>query len=256
MVTGQVNQLLSCTLEILQMMLESGAEIYRVEESARRVCQAYGARRADVYATTSNIILSVEVSEDEIKTHTRRISQISTDIERIDKLNSLVRRMASEQPDLAEVKAEIAAIRSTPVYAQSVIILFYGIIAAAFYVFFGGRNPLETVYAGIIGVAVGLLGALLGRLRINKFVDKFLCSLLACTAAYAGHRLGFVDGVGFIIIGNIMALIPGIGVTNSLRDLFAGDSISGALRMIDALILAICIACGYIVTTFLFGGAI
>jgi uncharacterized membrane protein YjjP (DUF1212 family) len=53
-----------------------------------------------------------------------------------------------------------------------------------------------------------------------------------------------------------MALIPGIGLTNSLRDLFAGDSISGALRMIDALILAASIACGYIVTTFLFGGAV
>jgi uncharacterized membrane protein YjjP (DUF1212 family) len=68
--------------------------------------------------------------------------------------------------------------------------------------------------------------------------------------------MGLSADVGFLIIGNIMTLIPGIGLTNSLRDLFAGDSISGALRMIDALILAASIACGYIVTTFLFGGAV
>jgi uncharacterized membrane protein YjjP (DUF1212 family) len=256
MITSQVNQLLSCTLEILQMMLESGAEIYRVEESARRVCQAYGARRADVYATTSNIILSVEVEEDEIKTHTRRIQQISTDIERMDRLNSLVRRMAAECPDLAEVRAEINAIKQTPVYPAGVTILFYGLIAGAFYVFFGGRNPWETLYGALIGIGVGTLGMLFGRLQTNKFVSRFLCSLFACSAAFAGHRLGLAEDVGFLIIGNIMALIPGIGLTNSLRDLFAGDSISGALRMIDALILAASIACGYIVTTFLFGGAV
>jgi uncharacterized membrane protein YjjP (DUF1212 family) len=256
MITSQVNQLLSCTLEILQMMLESGAEIYRVEESARRVCQAYGARRADVYATTSNIILSVEVEEDEIKTHTRRIQQISTDIERMDRLNSLVRRMAAEQPDLDEVRQEINAIKRTPAYSNPVTVLFYGVIAGAFYVFFGGRSPWETLYAALIGISVGGLSVLLGRVQANRFIGRFLCSLLVCSAAFAGHQLGIAKDVGFLIIGNIMALIPGIGLTNSLRDLFVGDSISGALRMIDALILAASIACGYIITTFLFGGVV
>ncbi len=256
MITSQVNQLLSCTLEILQMMLESGAEIYRVEESARRVCQAYGARRADVYATTSNIILSVEVEEDEIKTHTRRIQQIVTDIERMDRLNSLVRRMASEHPDLSEIRREINAIKQTPVYSDPVTILFYGITAGAFYVFFGGRSLWGTLYGTLIGLCVGVLSILFPRMQTNRFVGRFLCSLLACSAAFAGRSMGLAEDVGFLIIGNIMTLIPGIGLTNSLRDLFAGDSISGALRMIDALILAASIACGYIITTFLFGGVV
>ena len=52
-----------------------------------------------------------------------------------------------------------------------------------------------------------------------------------------------------------MTLIPGVGFTNALRDLFAGDSITGILRLIEALLLAFVIACGYIITTFVFGGA-
>ena len=51
-----------------------------------------------------------------------------------------------------------------------------------------------------------------------------------------------------------MTLIPGIGLTIALRDLFVGDSISGVLRCIEAALLALAIASGYIVTTIIFGG--
>ena len=73
---------------------------------------------------------------------------------------------------------------------------------------------------------------------------------------FALKSLGLVTTIDFIIISNIMTLIPGIGLTNSLRDLFVGDSISGVLRLIEAAILALAIACGYIVVSFIFGGAV
>lgn len=52
-----------------------------------------------------------------------------------------------------------------------------------------------------------------------------------------------------------MTLIPGVGLTNALRDLFVGDSISGVLRLIEAVLLALAIACGYVVASLMFGGA-
>ena len=47
------------------------------------------------------------------------------------------------------------------------------------------------------------------------------------------------------MIGIIMTLIPGIGLTNALRDLFTGDSIAGLLRSIEAALTALAIAAGY-----------
>ena len=44
---------------------------------------------------------------------------------------------------------------------------------------------------------------------------------------------------------NIMTLIPGIGLTNALRDLFTGDSIAGLLRSIEAVLTALAIAAGF-----------
>lgn len=58
-------------------------------------------------------------------------------------------------------------------------------------------------------------------------------------------KLKFIFSVDNIIIGNIMTLIPGIGLTNALRDLFTGDSIAGLLRSIEAFLTAMAITAGY-----------
>jgi uncharacterized membrane protein YjjP (DUF1212 family) len=238
------------------MMVEAGAEIYRVEESARRICAAYGIEKVDVYATTTNIIVTVEPEAGFIKTHTKRILKISTDIEKIDKLNSLVRRMSEKEIPLSTVRDEMARIKQMKEYPSLVICLFYLLIAASFYFFFGGRDPVELLVASVIGFLVGVLSRLLGYFRANKFFARFTCSFLLCALAYASYHLGVIDRVDHVIIGNIMVLIPGIGLTNALRDLFTGDSISGTLRFIEAALLALSIAGGYIITTVLFGGAV
>ena len=58
-------------------------------------------------------------------------------------------------------------------------------------------------------------------------------------------RIGAVDKVDYVIIGNIMTLIPGIGLTNALRDLLVGDSIAGLLRSVEAALMALAIGAGY-----------
>lgn len=82
-----------------------------------------------------------------------------------------------------------------------------------------------------------------------------MSSLFACIIAFILKRWGAIVNTDYIIIGNIMTLIPGVGLTNALRDLFVGDSISGVLRLIEAVLLALAIACGYVVASLMFGGA-
>lgn len=254
MTSLELNKLLSCVLDILQMMVESGAEIYRIEDSAQHIFHAYGIKRADVYATTTNIIISLEVNDETIKTHTRSISTISTNIERVDKLNCLIRDICAHTPDIGTLRRKIDAIKLTPVYPTWVIIPFYGVIGAAFYVFFGGRNLVEMLVAFCAGLGIGLFSRCFDKFDTNKFLSKFVCSFFACCLAFALQKLKIIHSVDHIIIGNIMLLIPGIGLTNALRDLFVGDSISATLRTIEAGLLACSIAFGYVLTTFLFGG--
>ena len=67
-------------------------------------------------------------------------------------------------------------------------------------------------------------------------------------------RLSLVGSVDKVIIGNIMSLIPGIGLTNALRDLFTGDHIAGLLRTIESVMIALVIAAGYVLSAILMGG--
>ena len=50
-----------------------------------------------------------------------------------------------------------------------------------------------------------------------------------------------------------MLLIPGIMLTNSLRDLFNGDTISGLLRFLEAVLLSMTIAAGFVAASVIGG---
>ena len=54
----------------------------------------------------------------------------------------------------------------------------------------------------------------------------------------------FGDSMDMIVIGSIVPLLPGVPLTNSIRDYLNGDYLSGTIRMIDAVLVACCIALG------------
>ena len=52
------------------------------------------------------------------------------------------------------------------------------------------------------------------------------------------------DVLGNIITGAIIPLVPGVPFTNGIRDLANEDYIAGATRLLDALMVFLCIAAG------------
>ena len=47
------------------------------------------------------------------------------------------------------------------------------------------------------------------------------------------------------MIGDIMLLIPGIAITNAIRDMLMGDTISGLMRLIEGILWAGALAAGF-----------
>ncbi len=235
-------------------MTQSGADIHRVEESAQRIFTAYGFPKVDVFATTSNLIISLETDDHSICTHTRRIGVIAPDIEKVHRLNALVRNITANCPTPQEIRHGLDEISAMPSYPSWIVVLSYGMIAGAFCLFFGGRHIWEAIFSTVIGCISGILSRQFGRMGINKFFQKFCCSFLSCALSMSMLRLDLVSRIDYMIIGNIMTLIPGVGLMNSLRDLFLEDSISGVQRLIEAALLALSIAGGYIAASFLLGG--
>ena len=71
-----------------------------------------------------------------------------------------------------------------------------------------------------------------------------LCMLLC--------RIGLGESMNYMIIGSIMPLVPGIAFTNGVRDIADGDYIAGSVRLLDAILVFVCIAAGVglVITTY------
>ena len=78
----------------------------------------------------------------------------------------------------------------------------------------------------------------------SKFLTNILGSALVTTLSLFALWIGIPIMQDKVIIGAIMPLVPGIALTTSIRDLFNGDYLSGAIHMIDAILTAFCIAIG------------
>ena len=119
------------------------------------------------------------------------------------------------------------------------------LIAGAFTVFFGGTIA-DALVSAVIGVLLKRLMIISIRLRLNSVVSNILISFVGGAAALLALRLGICDNYSKTVIGDIMLLIPGITLTDSLRDMFYGDLISSIQRLSEALLFSAAIAFGFV----------
>ncbi|MBR6737571.1 MAG: threonine/serine exporter family protein [Clostridia bacterium] len=237
---------LTCVMNIAEEMIISGAEVHRVEESVVRMCTALGAIKTDVFIITSNIIATIRLENGESFTQTRRITTSTTSVEKIHALNSLSRNICAKKTIDDNALNELERIKKITMYPFWIEVIAYAVIAWAFTLFFGG-TLIESLVSLFIGAVVRFGIFFTDKVINNRIFSKFLSSVIASFLALVAVRLEIVEGVDKIIIGNIMTLIPGIGLTNAFRDLFIGDSIAGILRTVEAVLTAIAIAAGYFI---------
>lgn len=237
--------LLSYTLDIAEEMLKSGAEVYRVEDCVNRICMTYDAKRIDVFTITSTIIATYEDSAGKRITQTRRIEHYHTNLTRMHRLNNLSRYICENRPDLNYIHDQFESIINEQPYSLFIQCFAYAVIGSSFTCFFGG-HIIDGIIGSGIAIILRLAFYILDLTHINQILTNILVSFTLCFLAFVIHFLIPVTLSNKIIIGNIMLLIPGIGLTNSMRDMISGDTMAGMLRFCEACLIALAIAAGYI----------
>ena len=91
---------------------------------------------------------------------------------------------------------------------------------------------------------------------MNQVFVNVSATFLLCLLSSGMTRIGAGESADKMMIGTIMLLIPGIGLTNSVRDLISGDIMSGLLRFFNSLLVAAAIAAGYILAGNILGGGL
>ena len=230
-------------LEISGGLLAYGAEVYRVEESIQYLSAAYGLPGAEVFAIPSNVVLTLRLPGGGAYTQTKRIADRGTDLDKVDRLMGLIRRICRDRPGCADIRREWEAVRARPVYPMLWQVLAYGLGAFSFALFFGGSLG-DAACTFAVGALMKVLTEGMRRLRSNPFFSSLVCALLGTGAAHLFALALPGLHADKIVIGMLMTLVPGIIFTNAMRDFMAGDCIAGMIKLTEAILIGAGIAVG------------
>ena len=249
----ELDILLHQLLNIGEAMLSSGGEINRVEDTLNRIGHAYGACRMNVFVITSSIIITMTMPDGKECTQTRRIlTPGNTDFLKLERLNHLSRRCCAAPMTADILQKEFEKIDGV-IPNRRFTCLGSMMASGSFALFFGG-SPADGVFGALFAILVCFLQERLGPLCKNKITFNLLCSLITGSAiCLTGRLLPFLH-ISEIMIGVIMLLIPGIAMTNSIRDILVGDTISGIMRFIETLFWSGALAIGFMAAIWMIGG--
>lgn len=244
--------ILTKALDIGEYIVRSGGEAHRIEDTIQRICSAYGAEHTDVFALPSLVIAGVRMPDGTSSSQVRRIYKTSNNMYKLDALNNLSRDVCSGKVSLEDVDSKIKDILSQKPYPKYLSVLGGVIGAGAFAVFFGG-DLKDAIAAGISGLIVSLMS--LRKINLaNKMLYTIFESFVGAMCGLTLVHFGIGSNADMVMIGTIMLLIPGLAFGNAVRDLLFGDTVSGVIQLVQAVLLAVMIAFGFIVAMMVCGG--
>lgn len=232
---------IDCFLLAGRLMMQSGAETYRVEDTMLRMARSQNMLDAQSYVTPTGIIFSLG------KTQPTRITSISTrmtDLHRISLVNSISRKLVSKIITLEQAYEELKKIEKTnfflPMWIQ---ILAASIGSASLMMMFKGLWS-DIPAAMIAGGTAHYIVSIVHEKTKVKFFSEFIAALAVALIATLAVRYNFGQEIDRIIIGSVMPLVPGLVITNAVRDLMAGHFTAGVAKGAEALLTAFAIGSG------------
>lgn len=237
-------------------MLLNGAETARVEETVERIGRACGVRSAYSFVTPTGIFISV-ASEEEVETRFASIGQaLNVDLSKVSRINELSRRFERRQINVDELEIALLEIqRAKPEYPHWIRQTCAGLSGGGFTILFGGvwwDFIPGAICAALANYLMDVLDIRMPRFLAVLFA-AFLGTLVASLLVSAGIGTHFYQ----ISLAALIPLVPGLAITNSIRDLMANDLLSGVARFAEAFLTVFAIAVAVaVVFSLRLGGAL
>ncbi|HOQ07619.1 MAG TPA: threonine/serine exporter family protein [Clostridiales bacterium] len=234
--------LMNVALKAGEIMLRSGAEIYRVEETIVRICESYEVQ-CESFVLPTGIFISLADGEGGTNTAFRRIRDRKVDLTGIDRVNSLSRRIQKTRPDFGIVLRELKEIENTAKHGFPVRLTATGLGSFAFTLHFNG-SLYDSLAALVIGCISYSAREILTRKGLFLFLENLLAGLITGFLSTAAVDL-FPELDGYrIIIGSVLMYLPGVSITNSIKDALYGDLVASTTRLAEAILLVTVLAAG------------
>ena len=235
-------EVLDICLTAGRLMIEGGSEMYRVEDTMLRIARNAGIEDPRVFATPTCVFMSVDGGD---LSQMKQIRDRNINLELVDRVNELSREFAAKKIDLPELRERIVKVANAPSFPMWLQVVGAGILSATLMVLFMDNYDWVDFPAAAFVGAVGFWA----YCEFKKYTKvRFLSELVAAMVmGLLAVILNYLDPqmiIDHILVGALMTLVPGLALTNALRDLFMGDLLSGIVRMCEATLSALALGGG------------
>ena len=236
------HRVLELAMEMGEILLQSGAEIFRVEDTMRRLCSHFHMDSCNFFVTGNGIMTSTN-GQTQPFSKVRYIPVKGAQLNRVIAINQLSREIAAGKYEtIDDMERKVREIRDMPPVSDRLSYFASALAAASFCILFGG-GFWDTATAFVAGYLLYVFLRRLGT-HMSKIFANICGGALVTILCIASYRFGIGDNLGHMISGAILPLVPGVAFTNGIRDIGSGDYLSGTVRLLDAFWTFLCIAIG------------
>lgn len=245
--------LMDTAVKVGEVMLSHGAEAHRVEDTVYRILKTANLQTTEVFVIMTGMFATLADPSIDTITITKRVRSNGNNLKQICFANEISRQYCEGTISLERAN-ELINSGCDWAYRSYVSMLGNVLIVTTFPLLVGGTlTDCAVSFLASIVVAGSIYGA--NKLRMHPFMKDLVVAFLSGTVYLLLKKILPVPvHQDAIIIACIMPLVPGVAITNAIRDTLNGDYVSGAARAVEAFIKALGIALGVGLSLMLLGG--
>lgn len=224
------------------LMLENGAEIYRVEETIDYMLKTSGLKTSEAFVVSTGIMISLDDPSIDALTVIRRVNRGATNLNVVAQVNDISRKFYKKVISLEEAFSQLKHLDKTqyPWWLKDICTIF---VVASFAGMYGG-NGYDMLATAIVGIFLAAWLHAGKKIGLNSLIKDLTASVVISVMASVMVHIGVGMHIDRVIIGAIMVLVPGAAITNAIRDTLHGDYTSGNANILQAFAEAAMIALG------------
>lgn len=238
----EAEKVLEIALSAGKILVDNGAESYRVEETVERICKSYNFE-CECIAIGKGVFASVINENNQKITSFKKIGTTQVDLYRIERINSFSRDIQKKSISYKEAEKALKSIEEAPSFSFSVRLLGACMTSFIYSLFFNG-----TIYdAAVSAIISAIIYFMLEKIRsvgFFQFFQAFFSGFIIGSLSLIAQSIFPYINEGGVITGAIMILLPGVVLTNGIKDIIYGDFMSGIAKFCESMLVIIAVGAG------------
>lgn len=229
-------------------LLQSGAYTARVIKCTNRIGQSFGYEvHLSVFLQYITINIADKKNYNNRRTQVIKNMHLGMDLSLISNLSALSWQIYDENISLQEAKEHFSYICAKKSRSLVLGALLIPLGNATFCKLFDG--DFGALLCIFVGTFMGFfMRNFFNKIRLDNRAQLLFASFIVSFVAYIGVWLGLSKTPGVAIGGSILYLIPGALILNAFVDIIHENTLMGISRLINMMVLMMCIAAGVYLT--------